>query len=101
VSWRRECRAHVLSALSFLPSHVLLFFCGFLRTLLSIHDFMLKAAQTKWISRLVAKTSIQEALTQFDQQLRDAAMSFQVRRQTALLILGAMRLNAGEIRSPH
>ena len=48
-------------------------------TLLSIHDFMLKAAQAKWISRLVAKTSIQDALMQFDQQLRDAAMSFQVR----------------------
>jgi hypothetical protein len=48
--------------------------------LLSIHDFMLRAAQTKWISRLVAKTSIQDALMQFDQQLRDAAMSFQVRR---------------------
>jgi hypothetical protein len=61
---------------------------------------MLKAAQTKWISRLVAKTSIQEALTQFDLQLRDAAMSFQVRRQAALLILGAMKLNVGEIRSP-
>jgi hypothetical protein len=42
---------------------------------------MLKAAQTKWISRLVAKTSIQEALMRFDQQLKDAAMSFQVRRQ--------------------
>jgi hypothetical protein len=38
---------------------------------------------------------------EFDQQLRDAAMSFQVRRQTALLILGAMKLNVGEIRSPH
>jgi hypothetical protein len=62
---------------------------------------MLKAAQTKWINRLVAKTSIQEALMQFDQQLKDAAMSFQVRRQTASLILGAMRLNVGEIRSPH
>jgi len=62
---------------------------------------MLKATQTKWISRLVAKTSIQEALMQFDQQLRDAAMSFQVRRQTALLIFGAMKLNVGEIRSPH
>ncbi|KAH9977429.1 hypothetical protein BJV74DRAFT_888489 [Russula compacta] len=47
-------------------------------TLLSIRDFMLKAAQTKWISRFVAKTSIQDALMQYDQQLRDAAMSFQV-----------------------
>ena len=50
---------------------------------------MLKAAQTKWISRLVAKSSIQEALMQFDQQLRDAAMSFQVRRHNALLVLGS------------
>jgi hypothetical protein len=57
---------------------------GFVSTLLSIHDFMLKAAQTKWISRLVAKTSIQDALRQFDQQLRDAAMSFQVRRVDCL-----------------
>jgi hypothetical protein len=47
--------------------------------LLSIRDFMLKAAQTKWISRFVAKTSIQDALVQYDQQLRDAAMSFLVR----------------------
>ena len=94
-------RTRALSSLPFLLSHVSLFFCGFLRTLLSIHDFMLKAAQTKWISRLVAKTSIQEALMQFEQQLKDAAMSFQVRRGTALLILGAMKLNVGEIRSPH
>ena len=57
---------------------------GSLRTLLSIRDFMLKAAQTKWISRFVAKTSIQDALVQYDQQLRDAAMSFQV-RLTAIL----------------
>ncbi|KAI0274117.1 hypothetical protein BGY98DRAFT_1099198 [Russula aff. rugulosa BPL654] len=50
-------------------------------TLLSIRDFMLKAAQTEWISRLVAKTSIQEPLMRFDrfdQQLKDATMSFQV-----------------------
>lgn len=67
------------------------FFGGFLSTLLSIHDFMLKAAQTKWISRLVAKTSIQDALMQFDQQLRDAAMSFQVRvARLVLLLLGGV-----------
>ncbi|KAI0295110.1 hypothetical protein B0F90DRAFT_1670229 [Multifurca ochricompacta] len=47
-------------------------------TLLSIRDFMFKAAQTKWISRFVAKTNIQDALVQYDQQLRDAATSFQV-----------------------
>jgi hypothetical protein len=52
---------------------------------------MLKAAQTKWISRLVAKTSIQDALMQFDQQLRDAAMSFQVRvARLVLLLLGGV-----------
>ena len=84
MSWRRECRAHLTcSHLShILPISCFDFFfsCGRLpRTLLSIRDFMLKAAQTKWINRLVAKTSIQEALMQFDQQLRDAAMSFQVR----------------------
>jgi hypothetical protein len=46
--------------------------------------------------------SIQEALMRFDQQLKDGAMSFQVRRQTAsLLIWGAMKLNMSEIRSPH
>ncbi|KAI0255628.1 hypothetical protein BJV78DRAFT_1279363 [Lactifluus subvellereus] len=47
-------------------------------TLLSIRDFMLKATQTTWINRFMAKTSIQDALLQYDQQLRDAAMSFQV-----------------------
>jgi hypothetical protein len=47
---------------------------------------MLKAAQTKWIARFVAKASIQDALMQFDQQLRDAAMSFQVRRRPTLLL---------------
>ncbi|KAI9509001.1 hypothetical protein F5148DRAFT_1283415 [Russula earlei] len=46
--------------------------------LLSIRDFMLKAAQAKWISRFVAKASIQDELMQYDQQLRDAAMAFQV-----------------------
>lgn len=56
---------------------------------------MLKAAQTKWISRLVAKTSIQDALIQFDQQLKDAAMSFQVRRQTALQILVSVKTERG------
>ena len=59
---------------------------AFLSTLLSIRDFMLKAAQTKWINRLVAKTSIQEALMQYEQQLRDAALSFQVRCRTSLLL---------------
>lgn len=58
---------------------------GFFSTLLSIRDFMFKAAQTKWISRFVAKKSIQDALMQYDQQLRDAAMSFQVRRLAFLL----------------
>ena len=94
--------AHTCSQLSrvFTISR-LTFFSAAFSGLLSIHNFMLKAAQTKWISRLVAKMNIQEALMEFDQQLRDAAMSFQVRRQTALLILGAMKLNVGEIRSPH
>jgi len=41
---------------------------------------MLKAAQAKWINRFVTKNSIQDALILYDQQLRDAAMSFQVRR---------------------
>jgi hypothetical protein len=75
---------------------------GFFSTLLSIHDFMLKAAQTKWISRLVAKTSIQDALMQFDQQLRDAAMSFQVRRVAVFttLFLGdkGVKLSVGRVR---
>jgi hypothetical protein len=63
----------------------------FFSTLLSIRDFMLRAAQTKWISRLVAKASIQEALIQYEQQLRDAALSFQVRCLTSLLLfLGEM-----------
>jgi hypothetical protein len=97
----RELEAWVsrTRALSSLPTpHVLLFFRGFLRTLLSMRDFMLKAAQTKWISRLVAKTRIQEALMQFDQQLRDAATSFQVRHTD---FWGAMELNVSKIRSPH
>ncbi len=48
----------------------------------------------------MAKTSIQDALTQFDQQLRDAAISFQVRRLIGLLIFEGMKPNVGEIRSP-
>ncbi|KAH9018940.1 hypothetical protein EDB84DRAFT_1566241 [Lactarius hengduanensis] len=47
-------------------------------TLLSIRDFMLKAAQTKWIGRFMAKSSIQDALLHYEEQLRDAAMSFQL-----------------------
>jgi len=62
------------------------FYFGSLSTLLSIRDFMLRAAQAKWISRFVAKTSIQEALMQYDQQLRDAAMSFQVRCRPAFML---------------
>ena len=50
----------------------------FFSTLLSIRDFMLRAAQTKWIGRFMAKSSIQDALLLYEQQLRDAAMSFQV-----------------------
>ena len=50
----------------------------FFSTLLSIRDFMLRAAQTKWMGRFMAKSSIQDALLHHDQQLRDAAMSFQV-----------------------
>ena len=46
---------------------------------MSIRNFMLKTAQTKWINRLMTKTGIQDALLQYDQQLRDAALSFQVR----------------------
>jgi hypothetical protein len=48
---------------------------------MSIRDFMLKTAQTKWINRFMARTSIQDAVVQYDQQLRDAATSFQVRNQ--------------------
>ncbi|KAH9017393.1 hypothetical protein EDB85DRAFT_2294882 [Lactarius pseudohatsudake] len=47
-------------------------------TLLSIRDFMLRAAQTKWIGRFMAKSSIQDALLRYEEQLRDAAMSFQL-----------------------
>jgi len=65
-------------------------------TLLSIRDFMLRATQTKWISRFVARASIQEALIQYDQQLRDAAMSFQVRPvilTTILSVVTSVKLN--------
>ena len=83
MSLRRECCVFPPFFLSFNFSF---YPVSYLSTLLSIRDFMLKAAQTKWIARLVAKTSIQDALMQFDQQLRDAAMSFQVRRRPTLLL---------------
>ena len=86
MSLKCECRARSSQPRSPSVSHLLLFFFDFLSTLLSIRDFMLRAAQTKWISRLVAKTSIQEALLQYEQELRDAALSFQVRRLTVLLV---------------
>ena len=72
--------------LAFSPFTILFFFFGSLSTLLSIRDFMLRAAQAKWISRVVGKTSIQDALMQYDQQLRDAAMSFQVRCRPAFML---------------
>jgi hypothetical protein len=60
---------------------------------------MLKTAQTKWINRLMAKTSIQDALLQYDQQLRDAAMSFQVRSQLSYPVsLWGVNLSVSEIR---
>jgi hypothetical protein len=86
VSLRRECRVFTMLLSLFLYLLIYLLYGFFyLSTLLSIRDFMLKAAQTKWIARFVAKTSIQDALMQFDQQLRDAAMSFQVHRRPTLL----------------
>ena len=62
-------------------------------TLLSIRDFTLRAAQTKWIGRFMAKSSIQDALLHYEEQLRDAAMSFQVRGPFLLLALAESRKN--------
>lgn len=53
---------------------------------------MLRAAQAKWISRLVTRTSIQDALMQYDQQLRDAATSFQVRCLPTFMLLFFFKL---------
>jgi hypothetical protein len=62
-------------------------------TLVSIRDFMIRATQTKWINRFMAKTSIQSAVLEYDQQLRDAAMSFQVRCQLAYPISWTVGIN--------
>jgi len=76
--------ARVLAFPAF-PNRIFFPFVSF-RTLLSIRDFTLSAAQAKWISRFVAKASMQDALMQYDQQLRDAAMSFQVRCRPASML---------------
>lgn len=68
------------------PNLIIIISFGSLSTLLSIRDFMLSAAQAKWISRFVAKASMQDALVQYDQQLRDAAMSLQVRCRSAFVL---------------
>ena len=52
---------------------------------------MLRAAQTKWIGRFMAKSSIQDALLHYEEQLRDAAMSFQVRGPFLLPTLAGSR----------
>jgi hypothetical protein len=66
---------------------------------MSIRDFMLRAAQTKWIGRFMAKSSIQDALLNYDQQLRDAAMSFQVRGPFLPLADSRKKLSVYEISS--
>ncbi|KAJ7656678.1 hypothetical protein B0H17DRAFT_358540 [Mycena rosella] len=50
----------------------------FQETLESILNFMRQAASAKWVSRLLRKTSIQAALSQYHEELNDAARSFQI-----------------------
>jgi hypothetical protein len=40
---------------------------------------MVKASEEKWIKRLVAKNSFQDAVHDFNARLDEAAQSFQVR----------------------
>ncbi|KAJ7073266.1 hypothetical protein B0H15DRAFT_869336 [Mycena belliarum] len=50
----------------------------FQETLDSIHNFMKQAASTKWMSRFIKRTSIQNTLAQYHEELNDAAQSFQI-----------------------
>ncbi|THH17030.1 hypothetical protein EW146_g3702 [Bondarzewia mesenterica] len=51
---------------------------GIRRTLTSIREFMLQAAQVKWIDRLISKSSIEAAIIEYKQQLEEASHSFQI-----------------------
>ena len=78
----------------------------FYSALLSIRDFMLKAAPQKWIGRFMAKSSIQVAVLHCDHRLKDAARSFQVRDPFLLPALAESRkkikkLSIREISSRH
>ena len=48
------------------------------RTLGEIHEFMTKEAENKWKVRLMRKSTIEEALAEFNTKLDDAARAFQV-----------------------
>ena len=55
-----------------------------IRTLREIHDFMSKEANNKWRVRLMRKSTIEEALADFNLKLDDAARAFQVKAHTPL-----------------
>ncbi|ETW79605.1 hypothetical protein HETIRDRAFT_445465 [Heterobasidion irregulare TC 32-1] len=50
----------------------------FERTLISIRDFMLGAAQVKWIDRFLQKSDIEAAILDHNSRLEEASHSFQV-----------------------
>ncbi|KAI0041685.1 hypothetical protein FA95DRAFT_1640934 [Auriscalpium vulgare] len=47
-------------------------------TCISIRDFMQKASEGSWFSRFVSKAMIETALTDYERQLDDAAIAFQM-----------------------
>ncbi len=52
------------------------------RTLVCIQEFMRDMAETKWVNRLLSKSSIENGLAELNCALEDAARSFQVRCTT-------------------
>ncbi|KAA1467028.1 hypothetical protein DENSPDRAFT_868817 [Dentipellis sp. KUC8613] len=50
----------------------------FQTTLVCIQQFMQDMAETKWVNRLLSKSSIENSLAEFNSALEDAARSFQI-----------------------
>lgn len=50
-----------------------------IRTLILIHEFMRRLADSKWTVRFLRKNSIEDALAEYSRLVDEAAQSFQVR----------------------
>ncbi|KAG2107712.1 uncharacterized protein F5147DRAFT_577531 [Suillus discolor] len=67
-------------------------------TLISIHQFMRKLADSKWSDRFLRKSSIDDALVEYMHMLDEAAQAFQVALATMLATLINIHLAVNSLR---